>query len=343
MSELHLHVGFPKCASSYLQLFCLENADRLRELGFIYPEVFTRRNGNATPLAMSLMDRVPEFYARRAKDYTDVLEFDKLMHEQYLKHQDGKSSLLLSSEGFLKFGPEFVQEKFSKYFDKIHIYIVVRPQVSWVESHYTQRTHTGLYKGTITDFIDKELIENPMYRVLLLDRLYEEWVSVFTKHHVHFLYVSRNSPPIEEQFLNALSIEIDESFDRLNRKINPAINPAFLPIILRLPACAYIYHLDLIKGLTKIWNAHSFDLKGSILSPEQRIEIRRRYLKHNKRFSKKTPHIPKDELCDGREGLPYIPLDRLREREESHAFFDKAEALLEEIRERSVANDGKEV
>ena len=329
MSELHLHVGFPKCASSYIQLFCLENARRLREFGYIYPEVFTRRNGNATPLAMSLMDQVPEFYALRSKDYTDVLEFDKLMREQYLMHVNEGSNLLLSSESFLKFSPRFVKEKFSRYFDNIHIYIVVRPQVAWVESHYAQRMHVGRYKGSITDFIDKELVENTMYGALFLDRLYKDWIKVFHKQNVHFLYISRNSPPIEEQFLEVLEIDIDEDFDRLNRKINAAINPAFLPVILRLPTCSYVHHLELTNGLSKIWNEHPVEIKGSILSPDQRIDIQKRYLKSNKQFSRKNRHIPLEELCDLREEVPYLPFDKLTELDELKPFYAKAEEVFQ--------------
>ena len=289
------------------------------------------------------MDQVPEFYASRAKTYTDVLEFDKLMREQYLTHLNGDSNLLLSSESFLKFDPRLVKEKFSKYFDKIHIYIVVRPHVAWVESHYLQRMQVGRYKGSITDFLDKELVENPMYGALFLDRLYKNWIKVFRKQNVHFLYISRNAPPIEEQFLEALEIEIGENFDRLNRKINAAINPAFLPVILRLPKCSYVHYLELTKGLFKIWDEHPVDIKGSILSPDQRIDIQKRYLKSNQRFSKKNRHIPLEELCDLREEVPYLQPDKLMELDELKPFYSKAEELLHTVMQHCLKNSKQPV
>lgn len=207
-TTLHLHVGLPKCGSSTLQEFLIENQAALLDVGFNYPRLVDKAIGNLTPFLMSVraaysQDRTvfkhnnPEFDPSRAN--ANLLEAIR---------SNQSPNMILSSEGVS--GQARVSDFKFLYspFDKVIVHIFFRPPISWVMSHYTQGVKTGKYDSDFESFLKSPIFHSKVSSVLNYANHLDFWTNLFGTDSVKSYFLARNWPSPVDQFLRGIGSEI---------------------------------------------------------------------------------------------------------------------------------------
>lgn len=145
MNELILHVGFPKCGSSYLQSFLAKNTDHLLRQGIVYPEIFDLTpmrkgvygQGNGYSLAYYLLDD---------KTITNCQYEPFTLNDLSVLLSKTSGKVLISSEWFVVISNENLKAlrdtaKKNNYEVKVVFYI--RPVLDFLESEYAQNIKMG--------------------------------------------------------------------------------------------------------------------------------------------------------------------------------------------------------
>lgn len=212
---LHIHIGWPKCASTTLQNMFALNQKQLMELGYYYPIIGgINRLGNGTPLWQAF-DRGRKFLLR----YPDMLEFDdvkKFFTDNYLNTEH--EHVLISSENLFS---KAIKHDFSFVFDSfdtIKVYWVIRPRILRAQSKYLHIVRNGRMKLEIGDYITdcEENDKDPFPGGYM--RSYNFWSKIAGEDGLKIMMLQDGFPPIREQFLKACLGHVPENFSQGDSK-----------------------------------------------------------------------------------------------------------------------------
>ena len=206
---LHVHIGWPKCASTTLQNMFALNQKQLMELGYYYPIIGgVNRLGNATPLWQAF-DRGWKFLRR----YPGLLEFDDVetfFRDHYLNTDH--EHVLISSENLFS---KVIKHDFSFVFDQfdaIKVYWVIRPRILRAQSKYLHTVRNGRVKLEIDDYItDCEKNNKDPFPGGYM-RCYEFWAKISGEDGLKILMLQDGFPPIQEQFFEACLGHVPRNF-----------------------------------------------------------------------------------------------------------------------------------
>lgn len=197
---LHLHIGWPKCASTTIQKMCALNQAQLMELGYYYPIIGgVSGMGNGTPLWQAF-DRGKKFLNRHPGmlDFDDVETF---FRKNFLNTEH--EHVLISSENLFS---KAIKHDFSFVFDSfdaVKVYWVIRPRIQRAQSRYLHMVRNGKVKLEIGDYITEcERLDKVPFPGNYM-RSFNFWSKIASGGDFKILMLQSGFEPIQEQFLKA--------------------------------------------------------------------------------------------------------------------------------------------
>lgn len=151
MSDLYLHIGYPKTGTSSIQLFLRDNAGALADAGYWVPQAGMGRAGGHHNLVRALAGLpVPPHQA---------VETDDILEE--LAGADGRH-ILISSEmltGILTDSNQAsnLVRKLRSRASRIVLIMYVRNQTQWINSAYSQGVKSFRHAGAFRPYVDDVL------------------------------------------------------------------------------------------------------------------------------------------------------------------------------------------
>lgn len=207
---IHLHVGMPKCGSSFLQKFLFQNRDALKRKGFDYPLLVQRAIGNATPFIKSFGPPASRTVFQHYNPGYDP----ETAKAQFRSALDDRScpALILSSEGLhFHFRRQSLDDVVSG-FDSAVVHVVIRSRAAWLLSHYTQAVKTGKYTSSFEEFLQGEEFRTRVSGVVSYADALDFWGRQQAVDRVNLCVIAPGKPDIAEQFLAGLGLG-DEGLD----------------------------------------------------------------------------------------------------------------------------------
>jgi hypothetical protein len=267
----HIHIGLPKTGSTSLQAFFRINREALRSRGIVYPvttgstmleaaealfvptefrdvdhfrEMLRRswkkhnltERGNGAPSAFALLTESPAFRAIGRWDVpvSPRLDFETCWRELSQQARSDKA-LLVSSEELGAVSPFELRQRTAFDGRDKRVLVYLRRQDFAIEATYVQSVKTGLFQGTIDEYVDDVLVNRNRargifdYRILLSD-----WWEAFGQDHVEVFSFEedRGSQWIFSTALKALGLWLDSEFD-IPRPLNRSLDPLFVEYLRR--------------------------------------------------------------------------------------------------------------
>lgn len=223
--SLVLHIGWPKTATSFLQLFFAQNISVLQEEGVLYPEIFDLSvakqgkygQGNGYSLAYSLLED-------KSVTTCGYPSFTVSNLEKYLGSINNEKTVLISTEWFTVLTADSlrkIKKSANKYNHNVSVIAYLRPIESFLESEYAQ----GIKQGVVANEF-----ENAVYEIDYLEKL-SKFESVFGADNINvrpFLPSMWPGGVIEADFLTQIGIsDSHASFVRPN-ETNVSLHPKLL-------------------------------------------------------------------------------------------------------------------
>ena len=181
-TKLYIHVGYPKCASSFLQMEVFFKDKRIKFHGII------RDPDNSISFKKVKFNSLIDTFARYARGKTNFAPKSKDLFE--LMNHDIN---VISDEDFISNGIISVEDKalrIKNIFPSAEIIVVVRSPISFLKSLYYFYFRGGLINVGFNDWVNKEFLnyENSMN---LQYFHYEKYIGIFVKNfgkdNVHVL------------------------------------------------------------------------------------------------------------------------------------------------------------
>jgi len=160
---LFLHIGAPKCGSTYIQRTALKNQRTLRDYGVNYPHLGLGHPGNAAAI-----DQLTTPWVQN-----NISDFDAL----FLSHED----LFAQAASARKL------RNITKELDiKVHILCVIRPLSSWLRSDFSQSIRQAKWKECVTPNSFASFVDDRQHS-LKPAQFIHEWQSVFRDSPIHLV------------------------------------------------------------------------------------------------------------------------------------------------------------
>lgn len=296
---LYLHIGAHKTGSSAIQKFLSLNRGKLVRNGYLYPYAGNRHEHHF----------VPHGIQGRTLFYSNPDEVTETLVNEISNSK--QNNIIISSEDFeLLKGDEIkTLKELIPAGLLVKVIYYVRTQDEQLESRYNQRVKTRAIrlKKTFHDFYRSgsfPINELDYYSLLL------PWKEAFGKENIIVRVYEKEQLPngIFSDFLSAVGLELDESYEIPKENINPSLNWDLIEII-RL--CNI--HLNDDKDfhyylLNDFRNLDLKDDKGKkrLLSPQERRDFIALYSESNEKVA--SEYLGRE---DGR--LFYAPLPELDE------------------------------
>ena len=317
----YIHIGLPKTGSTSLQAFFRINREALRSRGVVYPvttgstmleaaetlfnptefrdvdhfrEMLRHswkkhdlaKRGNAAPSAFALLTETPAFRAIGRSDVptSPRLDFETCWRELSQQAESDKA-LLVSSEELGAVSP--FELRWRTAFDgrDKRILVYLRRQDFAIEAIYVQSVKTGLFQGTIDEYVDDVILNRNRARGVFDYRtLVSECWQAFGREHVHVFLFEEDCGPewIFTTALRALGLRLDTDFD-LPERSNASLHPLFVEY-LRRSLIAGTWSWLLVRQVNQLTSdpAFSTGIPSGLLAPESRARVRGHFADGNR-------------------------------------------------------------
>lgn len=264
MNKLFLHLGTPKTGTTAIQFFLHNNEEKLRELGYEFPDTrtdfrkdkgFTQINNDESAYANGnvIMDaQVLTAYRQGPEAFEDILnhvfpdiaeyyrevignnetDFDVLI--EYIREKLESRHVIISSENLWTFKYDFLRRFVKEFGDRVEVIVYLRRQDKYVESMWNEVIKLGVVSDIIEDYLFFLLSEeNDNHGIRYKTRLQKICKIVGKEHMKVRLYEEgafRHSGGIHYDFLRAVGIDPEKhEWIKLKRDVNerlsgPAVN-----------------------------------------------------------------------------------------------------------------------
>src|SRR5215207_1964953 len=267
--ETYIHIGLPKTGTTSLQGFFRSNRKALSDRGVVYPATtgsamleaadalldpsefsdveefrptlrrFWKKHdlsnvGNGTPSAFALLSESPAIRASNPKYVSPRLDFKTCWRELNQQAEPGKA-LLVSSEELAAIPARELHHRAAFDGRKKRIIVYLRQQDFAIEATYSQAVRTGLFTGTIDEYVDDVLFNRNRARGIFDYRtLVSDCWQAFGREHVHVFLFEEDCGPewIFTTALDSLGLWLDSKFD-IPRPLNRSLHPLFVEYLRR--------------------------------------------------------------------------------------------------------------
>ena len=307
----YVHIGLPKTGSTSLQAFFRKNRRALSNRGVVYPATtgstmldaadalldrsefsdveefrttlrrFWKQHdlanvGNGTASAFALLSENPAIRASNPKYASPRLDFETCWRE-LSQQAEQDEVLLVSSEELAAISPLELQHRAAFDAREKRIIVYLRRQDFAIEAAYSQAVRTGLFRGTIDEYVEDVLINrNPARGIFDYRKLVSDCWEAFGRQHVRvFLFEEdRDSQWIFATALEALGLPLDSDLD-LPERSNPSLQPLFVEY-LRRSLIAGRWGWPLVRRVNQLTRDPDLSIGGprGLLSRESRARVR---------------------------------------------------------------------
>ena len=265
--NIYLHIGLHKTGTSMLQKYMFQNADLLKESGYLYPYYGIVNNAHHL-LAWPLNETHPRY---------------KLLHETYdevlltLKHEISKSeceSIVISSEDFSKIYSPANLERLSNSLKEFNVKVIVyvRRQDHFLQSLYSQVVKQSRYPKDIGRFVQDALTKEEIWNI---KPKLDIWSQFFGQDNIILRVYEKQQ--LEEgllaDFVKCIGLHLDVS-TYASKRVNSSLNYSLLNYLTycnTLPLTSD-QHEKLVATLEEI-SDRKYSEKKDLLSPGDRIMI----------------------------------------------------------------------
>ncbi|WP_418135402.1 hypothetical protein AB9R83_11325 [Oceanimonas smirnovii] len=218
--NLTIHIGSPKCGSSAIQRFCIENKNRLLELGYYYPEHGLDSNGVSgghTQVAGALIKN-------------DINLAKKNLKKWLYEAQKKNSTLLLSSEAF--YGQH---NAIAELREDINVTVIafLRHPVDYLLANHNQGIKRHMETRRLSELLPVQLSQQTGH---LAGLPLLHWADKFGDDNCIFMpYQSPSAGgiPIEQQFLMAAGMS-EKDATALTNNLDKITNRSYVKSALEL-------------------------------------------------------------------------------------------------------------
>ncbi len=283
--NLYIHIGESKTGTTALQRFLFNNKHLLTQKGYLYPATglsgnFEAHHRLAWPLTRKHNTKISpeEIWGQLEREIKST----------------GLKNVILSSEFF----PDVVNmEKLhrlltERYNTRIIVYL--RRQDEKIQSAYNQKIKFARMNKSIHEFVIHGTPSFNMSPYLHFENRLKKWKNTFGKEAIIVRVYEKVQLPrgIFFDFLQAIGLDLTDEYVMPARGINPSLNWDILEF-LRL--CNFIpmerrEHNQLVKPLGKIsekMGGKNHLEQHTLLSPQERIEILKKYEASNQQVARK--------------------------------------------------------
>lgn len=192
---LFLHIGAPKCGSTYIQRTALKNQKHMRDHGVNYPHLSLGHPGNA-----GAIDQVTTPWVQQ-----NIANFDAL----YLSHED-LFAKATSARKLRNITQELAMD--------VHIICVIRPLTSWLCSDFSQSIRQAKWKKCLSPTSFTSFVEHRKHS-LKPAQFIHEWQSIFADSQMHLIPLTQ----IPERYsqLHTAFTDVDWSIPQWRRNPSP--------------------------------------------------------------------------------------------------------------------------
>ena len=252
MNKLYLHLGTPKTATTAIQYFLHDNNDRLRDIGYEYPDMQSDFPGNrgfawvkndesAYANGNVILDaQVLSAYRQGEDAFEDILgfvfpdmaeyyravisgnrtDFDAVI--AYIKAKLEKNNIIISSENLWTFSYSFLERLKNEFADRVEAIVYLRRQDSYVESMWNEVVKIGVVSDILEDYFFFMLSEENDNHGLRYRTRLKRIARIIGKEHIHVRLfegsVIEGKGRISYDFLRTIGIE-PEKYEWLEPKM----------------------------------------------------------------------------------------------------------------------------
>lgn len=288
--KIYLHIGQPKTGTSSIQVFLAKNAEKLKQHGYLYPELESledARKGEITSGNMGYISRtlLPELHGEFPPGSDYKVELKKLISSIEKVECD---NVILSSE-FLCVLPATslfnLANALKDYEVKIVIYL--RAQEQFIQSVYAQRVKVHQEARSPLEFIEYLIKHDPHIDYYTLIGRFGD---IFGKDSLIIRIYEREqliNHDLVEDFLDAIGVSDRSDFVFDKRGVNKTHNK-YVILLQRLvndhlsPSMA----VKLSNFITKIDINSYFDDKHQMINKKLKKKIIEKYRKSNRKLAK---------------------------------------------------------
>ena len=213
MTRVFIHIGYPKCASTYLQKKVFPQLGNFSNLAFAPLEdkfIFLRRDVEAEELRAAVARHVvnpsgADHLIISCEDYVELLfeEFNRVFFEY--NRLDGSRYLLRN---------DMIMANIRKAYPQAEILMVTRELLSWVKSRYKM-----LYRGAKTSEHIEAFFEDPLESFADTAARYQAEFGADRVHVIPFEFlVEQGNPAFVERVVSLIApgAEVDPASGREN-------------------------------------------------------------------------------------------------------------------------------
>lgn len=206
MRTLHLHVGLPKCGSSTLQRFLLEQRAALQAVGVDYPAVSERSFGNLTPFLMTSAARPNPVFAHYNKGVT--AESAEAALRAALAASTAPAAVLSAEGLMMELGRRDLSWLWAG-FGRVTAHLFLRPRAPWILSNYVQGVKSGRYREDLREMLTPGTGQmwTIAASVMALSAHMRSLEQLFGTGSVRLHFLSPRFGGPVEQFLTALGLD----------------------------------------------------------------------------------------------------------------------------------------
>ncbi|MCR5452017.1 MAG: hypothetical protein K6F00_05250 [Lachnospiraceae bacterium] len=254
MNKLIVHLGTPKTGTTAIQFFLHDNAKRLMELNYDFPdvkEVFTEdrgffnidnnessyANGNfiIDTLALSAYKEGRESFEELLKHvFPDIAEYyrtvipdnktDFDMFIAYIKERLSKHNVIISSENLWTFSYDFLKKLKAEIEEEIEVVVYLRRQDKYVESMWNEVIKLGVVSDTVQEYFDYMIYDEADNHGIHYGRRLKQLIGIVGRENVKVRLYEKESfsknGGLCFDFLDAIGIN-DDRENWSERKIDP--------------------------------------------------------------------------------------------------------------------------
>ncbi len=245
--QLFLHIGMKKAASTTIQIFLQQNANRLARFGYFVPWSKTRRK-----------QKELAYIFRKNTKYKVETDWEEL-HQAIAS--SGCNNVVISAEDFESIKESYVEairKELERYDVKIVVYL--RRQDLRVESLYLQSVKTGVYTGSIQSYLAQHDDATLDYLLLL-----STWEKYFGRENIVVRVLEKTQvPDVCIDFQKILGLNQDSDFQKLdgNRNVKPALEQMIAVKFLNDLIAQSIGKVG--HGFFDLYRSHNFSTKYHI-------------------------------------------------------------------------------
>lgn len=279
MTKIIFHIGRPKAGTTAIQHFMSDNYAVLKENGILYPKSGETSKAHYC-LAPVWMGEIDWAFLKN--------HYDSLLIEIA---ETNCHTVLISSESFTFPSPSCeLVHLLGDIFDgfKVEVFFYVREQCKIIQSNFLQWQKMGhAYGPSINDYLEKRGRHSFDF-----EKNIAPWETVFGQS---FVKASLYHPEIiggdvRHHFLDRIGLSDRDLFAKLNFESgvhNLSIHPLFSKLVSKIDHGGVLNNRQQIIDEMLIMSSKMKEIKYSLFTPGEEMEIKRYYLESNVSFADK--------------------------------------------------------